>query len=73
MTERFMTVIQKNWQTLIKPTKLNIEGGTDPARTATIRALTVTTIAKSMGNTALSCRLVLSFIFYGQLPRESRA
>jgi len=31
-------VIQKNWQTLIKPTKLNIEGGTDPGRTATIVA-----------------------------------
>jgi len=33
-----MTVIQKNWQTLIKPTKLNIEAGTDPGRTATIVA-----------------------------------
>jgi DNA-directed RNA polymerase subunit alpha len=31
-------VIQKNWQTLIKPTKLQIEGGTDPNRTATIVA-----------------------------------
>ncbi len=31
-------MIQKNWQTLIKPTKLNIEGGADPARTATIVA-----------------------------------
>ena len=31
-------MIQKNWQTLIKPNKLNIEGGIDPARTATIVA-----------------------------------
>jgi DNA-directed RNA polymerase subunit alpha len=31
-------VIQKNWQSLIKPTKLQIEGGTDPSRTATIVA-----------------------------------
>jgi len=31
-------VIQKNWQTLIKPTKLHIEGGTDPSRAATIVA-----------------------------------
>jgi DNA-directed RNA polymerase subunit alpha len=31
-------VIQKNWQTLIKPTKLQIEGGTDPRRAATIVA-----------------------------------
>jgi len=31
-------VIQKNWQTLIKPTKLQIEGGTDPSRAATIVA-----------------------------------
>jgi DNA-directed RNA polymerase subunit alpha len=31
-------VIQKNWQSLIKPTKLQIEGGTDPLRTATITA-----------------------------------
>lgn len=31
-------MIQKNWQTLIKPTKLQIEGGTDPNRTATIVA-----------------------------------
>jgi DNA-directed RNA polymerase subunit alpha len=31
-------VIQKNWQTLIKPTKLQIEGGTDPNRAATITA-----------------------------------
>jgi len=33
-----MTVIQKNWQTLIKPNKLNIEGGADPGRPATIVA-----------------------------------
>lgn len=31
-------MIQKNWQTLIKPTKLQIEGGTDPRRAATIVA-----------------------------------
>jgi DNA-directed RNA polymerase subunit alpha len=31
-------VIQKNWQTLIKPTKLQIEGGTNPNRAATITA-----------------------------------
>lgn len=31
-------MIQKNWQTLIKPTKLQIDGGTDPSRAATIVA-----------------------------------
>ncbi len=31
-------MIQKNWQELIKPTKLGVVGGTDPARTATIVA-----------------------------------
>ncbi len=31
-------MIQNNWQTLIKPNKLNVEGGIDPARTATIVA-----------------------------------
>ncbi len=31
-------MIQMNWQTLIKPNKLNVEGGIDPARTATIVA-----------------------------------
>jgi len=31
-------VIQKNWQALIKPNKLNVEGGTDPARFATVVA-----------------------------------
>jgi DNA-directed RNA polymerase subunit alpha len=31
-------VIQKNWQTLIKPTKLQIEGGADPSRSATVVA-----------------------------------
>jgi len=31
-------VIQKNWQTLIKPTKLQIEGGTDSSRAATVTA-----------------------------------
>jgi DNA-directed RNA polymerase subunit alpha len=31
-------VIQKNWQALIKPTKLEINPGTDPTRTATIVA-----------------------------------
>ena len=32
------TVIQKNWQALIKPNKLNVEGGVDPERSATIVA-----------------------------------
>jgi len=31
-------VIQKNWQALIKPNKLNIETGTDTVRTATVEA-----------------------------------
>ncbi|MBE90223.1 MAG: DNA-directed RNA polymerase subunit alpha [Rhodospirillaceae bacterium] len=31
-------MIQKNWQALIKPTKLNIEAGTDTGRTATVEA-----------------------------------
>jgi DNA-directed RNA polymerase subunit alpha len=31
-------VIQKNWQALIKPNKLNVEGGIDPERSATIVA-----------------------------------
>ncbi|MEL0111973.1 MAG: DNA-directed RNA polymerase subunit alpha, partial [Rickettsiales bacterium] len=31
-------MIQKNWQALIKPNKLNVEGGTDPARFATVVA-----------------------------------
>ena len=31
-------MIQKNWQTLIKPTKLQIDGGTNPKRAATIVA-----------------------------------
>lgn len=31
-------MIQKNWQTLIKPTKLQIEGGTDSSRAATVTA-----------------------------------
>ena len=31
-------MIQKNWQTLIKPSKLNIEGGADPGRIATVVA-----------------------------------
>ena len=31
-------MIQMNWKTLIKPNKLNIEGGIDPDRTATIVA-----------------------------------
>jgi DNA-directed RNA polymerase subunit alpha len=34
-------VIQKNWQTLIKPTQLQVEGGTDPFRAATIVADTL--------------------------------
>ena len=31
-------MIQKNWQALIKPNKLNVEGGIDPERSATIVA-----------------------------------
>ena len=31
-------MIQKNWQALIKPNKLNVEGGVDPERSATIVA-----------------------------------
>ena len=31
-------MIQNNWQQLIKPTKLDVVPGTDPARTATIVA-----------------------------------
>ncbi|HOT83686.1 MAG: DNA-directed RNA polymerase subunit alpha [Rhodospirillales bacterium] len=31
-------MIQKNWQALIKPTKLNVTQGTDPARAATLIA-----------------------------------
>ena len=31
-------MIQKNWQQLIKPTKLDIVPGTDPERTATLVA-----------------------------------
>ncbi|MEO5374966.1 MAG: DNA-directed RNA polymerase subunit alpha [Alphaproteobacteria bacterium] len=33
-----MAVIQKNWQELIKPSKLNIEPGVDPSRIATVVA-----------------------------------
>src|SRR5580693_5319749 len=36
MTDVF--VIQRNWQTLIKPKQLAIEPGADPARTATVVA-----------------------------------
>ncbi|HRF10373.1 MAG TPA: DNA-directed RNA polymerase subunit alpha [Xanthobacteraceae bacterium] len=32
------TVIQKNWQELIKPEKLNVQGGPDPKRFATVVA-----------------------------------
>ncbi|MBS4081956.1 MAG: DNA-directed RNA polymerase subunit alpha [Rhizobiales bacterium] len=32
------TVIQKNWQELIKPEKLNVQGGSDPKRLATVVA-----------------------------------
>jgi len=31
-------VIQKNWQALIKPNKLNVEPGADSSRTATVVA-----------------------------------
>ena len=36
--ERATPVLQKNWQDLIKPTKLNIVPGRDPSRYATIGA-----------------------------------
>jgi len=36
--ERATPVLQKNWQDLIKPTKLNVTPGRDPARYATIVA-----------------------------------
>src|ERR1700742_299019 len=32
------TVIQKNWQELIKPEKLGVQGGSDPKRVATVVA-----------------------------------
>ena len=35
---RQSAVIQRNWQSLIKPEKLEVEPGADPARTATIIA-----------------------------------
>ena len=31
-------MIQKNWQALIKPSKLDIQAGYDPKRTATVVA-----------------------------------
>jgi DNA-directed RNA polymerase subunit alpha len=34
----FSSVIQKNWQALIKPNKLSVEPGQDPARSATVVA-----------------------------------
>ena len=36
--ERATPVLQKNWQDLIKPTKLNVTPGRDPARFATVIA-----------------------------------
>jgi DNA-directed RNA polymerase subunit alpha len=36
--ERATPVLQKNWQDLIKPTKLNVTPGRDPARFATVVA-----------------------------------
>jgi DNA-directed RNA polymerase subunit alpha len=35
---RLSLVLQKNWQSLIKPEKLEVDSGSDPARTATIVA-----------------------------------
>src|ERR671923_1975 len=35
---RTTAVIQKNWTELIKPSKLNVEAGTEPSREATIVA-----------------------------------
>ena len=36
--ERALQVLQKNWQDLIKPTKLNVMSGRDPQRFATVVA-----------------------------------
>ena len=36
--ERANQVLQKNWQDLIKPTKLNVVPGRDPSRFATVVA-----------------------------------
>jgi len=36
--ERALQVLQKNWQDLIKPTKLNVSLGRDPQRFATVVA-----------------------------------
>ena len=36
--ERASPVLQKNWQDLIKPTKLNVSPGRDPQRFATVVA-----------------------------------
>src|ERR1700751_4383764 len=36
--ERASPVLQKNWQDLIKPTKLNVSSGRDPSRFATVVA-----------------------------------
>src|SRR6185503_10961137 len=36
--ERALQVLQKNWQDLIKPTKLNVSAGRDPARFAMVVA-----------------------------------
>src|SRR5215468_7813852 len=36
--ERASPVLQKNWQDLIKPTKLNVSSGRDPSRLATVVA-----------------------------------
>ena len=38
--ERASPVLQKNWQDLIKPTKLNVSSGRDPSRFATVVATT---------------------------------
>ena len=35
---RLSAVMQKNWQSLIKPEKLGVEGGSDPARVGTVVA-----------------------------------
>ena len=35
---RLSVVLQKNWQSLIKPEKLDVEPGSDPSRTATVIA-----------------------------------
>ena len=57
---RLSVVLQKNWQSLIKPEKLEIEPGSDPHRTATVIAEPLETIAKANPDLSLG-----SYPFYG--------